>query len=73
MEQTHWFGNTILRLDKINAIQHNSNKDLGPTNNVTICLDDAIGSKIEVVFMDFDHAAQSVENLREILEIYLNK
>jgi hypothetical protein len=64
----HWFGNTILRLDKISAIQHNTFSDLGPTNIVNIYLDDAVGSRIEVVFWDYEQASDSVSKLKDLIE-----
>ncbi|MBC5842621.1 hypothetical protein H8R23_14500 [Flavobacterium sp. F-380] len=70
----HWFGDTILRLDKINAIQHNSVSDSGPTNIVNIYLDDAAGSRIDVVFWDYEQASDSVSKLNDLLEdLYFQK
>lgn len=72
-ESSIWIGDTILRLDKIIAIQHNTNSEnnLKPSNIVYITLDTENGKTIEVEFHDWEHASQSVEKLKQELENYL--
>lgn len=71
MEQTIWFGDTILRLDKILAIEHNNGSELKPNNIAFVTLDNASGSRIEVEFADWEHATESVQILKDRLEEYL--
>ena len=71
MEQTFWFGDTILRLDKILAIEHNTGSDLKAKNIAYVTLGNAQGSRIEVEFADWEHATDSVERLKDKLEEYL--
>lgn len=72
-ESTFWFGDTILRLDKIIAIQHNTNSDntLKPSNIVYVTLDTENGKTIEVEFYDSGQASDSVGDLKQELENYL--
>ncbi|MCL8009562.1 hypothetical protein M8845_19235, partial [Gelidibacter japonicus] len=72
-ETTLWFGDTLLRLDKIIAFQHNANTEntLKPSNIVYVTLDTKNGKTIEVEFYDFDQASDSCENLKQKLENYL--
>ena len=72
-ESTFWFGDTILRLDKIIAIQHNTNSDntSKPNNIVYVTLDTEKGKTIEVEFHDWEHASNSVEKIKQELENYL--
>ncbi len=71
MEQTIWFGDTILRLDKILAVEHNTGSDLKSKNIAYVTLDNATGSRIEVEFTDWEHASESVQQLKDKLEDYL--
>ena len=43
-ENTFWLGDTILRLDRILAVQHNTNteNELKPSNYVYVTLDNAV-------------------------------
>ena len=72
-ESTIWIGDTILRLDKILAIQHNTNKSnlLKPSHIVFVTLDTNNGTTIEIEFNDWEHAANSVEKLKQELENFL--
>lgn len=72
-ESTFWFGDTILRLDKILAIQHNTNSEnnLKPSNYVYVTLDTDNGITIEVEFFSFEHASDSVQNLKQEWDNYL--
>jgi hypothetical protein len=72
-ESTFWFGDTILRLDKILAVQHNTNSEnnLKPSNYVFVTLDTSDGTTIEVEFKDFEHASDSIQNLKQEWENYL--
>lgn len=72
-ESTYWIGDTILRLDKVLAVQHNTNSDnnLKPNNIVFVTLDTASGTTIEVEFADWKHASDSVQNLKQEWENYL--
>ena len=71
MEETIWFGDTILRLDKILAIEHNTGSDLKAKGTAYVTLDNAAGTRIEVEFMDWEHATDSVQQLKDRLEEYL--
>ena len=72
-ESTFWFGDTILRLDKIIAIQHNTNYESNskPNNVVYVTFDTKNGKTIEVEFHDWEHATESVGKLKQELENYL--
>ncbi len=72
-ESTFWFGDTILRLDKIIAIQHNTNSEnnLKPSNIVYVTLDTENATTIEVEFHDWEQASDSVDKLKQELENYL--
>lgn len=72
-ESTYWFGDTILRLDKIIAIQHNTGSELRLGNFVAVTLDTGNGKTIEVEFANWEHASDSVEKLKQELENYLYK
>ncbi len=71
MEHTIWFGDTILRLDKILAIEHNNGSDLKPNNIAFVTLDNAAGTRIEVEFADWEHATESVQIIKDKLEEYI--
>lgn len=66
----HQFGSSTILLSKLNAIQHNTLKSEGKTNVVDIYLDDARGSRIHVVFEDYETASNATEKLREAWEEY---
>jgi len=63
----------MIRLDKINAIRHNSHKERGKINIVKILLSDFNSTIIKIEFDDFEHASQSVENLKNELEKFYNE
>ena len=70
----HWVGNTVVRIDKINAIRHNSWNDLGPTNIIELFMDDAQSTKIDIVMFDFEHASDEFDKIAEKLEeFYIEK
>ena len=64
----HWVGDTVVRIDKINALRHNSRNDLGPTNIIELFMDDAQSTKIDITFFDHETASSSFESLVEKLE-----
>jgi len=72
-ETTFWLGDTILRLDKILAVQHNTitENKLKPSNCVYVTIDNAEGTTIEIKFIDYEQAAVSVQNLKQEWENYL--
>ena len=72
-ENTFWLGDTILRLDRILAVQHNTNteNELKPSNYVYVTLDNANGTTIEVEFNDWEHASDSVQKLKQEWENFL--
>jgi hypothetical protein len=66
------FGDTVFRLDKVNAIHHNTKGSDGPTNMVDVYLDDAVGSVVQVRFYDYETASDSVELFKEELQQFLD-
>lgn len=69
----HWIGDTVIRIDKISAIRHNTKSDLGPTNRIIIILDDSQSSSIAIDYYNYEEASDDFEKLANKLEAFYKK